>query len=161
MTDDHHVNRPRVSRAVAAPAQAVWDVVADGWQYATWVVGAARVRAVDATWPEVGSTLHHSVGPWPAMLSDTTSVEAVEPPHRIVLTARGWPAGEARVELEVTEDGPQSCTVSIAEDASSGPGRLLPTPLRQAVILPRNRETLYRLALVAEGRHREQRPADG
>ncbi|NHI20769.1 SRPBCC family protein [Phycicoccus endophyticus] len=144
-----------MSRAVAAPAEAVWDVVSDGWQYATWVVGAARVRAVDDSWPAPGARLHHSVGPWPAMLSDTTSVEESEPPHRIVLTARGWPVGEARVELEVEPDGAHACRVSIAEDASTGPGRLLPMPVRQAVILPRNRETLYRLALVAEGRHRE------
>ena len=28
-------------------------------------------------------------------------------------------------------------------------------PVRQAAILPRNRETLRRLALLAEGRHRD------
>ena len=36
-----------VTREVDAPAQAVWDVLADGWFYATWVVGASRVRGVD------------------------------------------------------------------------------------------------------------------
>ena len=40
-------SRPRCRRSVDAPAEAVWDVLADGWQYATWVVGASRVRAVD------------------------------------------------------------------------------------------------------------------
>jgi hypothetical protein len=43
----------------------------------------------------------------------------------------------------------------MSEDAVAGPGKLLPQPLRQLVIVPRNRETLYRLALLAEGRHRE------
>ena len=47
------VHRPQVSRSVAAPAEAVWAVLADGWQYATWVVGASRVRAVDAGWEVV------------------------------------------------------------------------------------------------------------
>ena len=36
-----------VTRDVDAPGQAVWDVLADGWSYATWVVGASRVRDVD------------------------------------------------------------------------------------------------------------------
>ena len=153
--DDKALTRPRVSRAVTAPAEAVWAVLADGWQYATWVVGASRVRAVDEGWPAQGTRLHHSVGIWPALLSDSTVSEEAEEPHRLVLTARGWPLGEARVEIEIVPDGPESCTVSIAEDASSGPGRLVPLPLRQLGILPRNREALRRLGLIAEGRHRE------
>ncbi|HYN65399.1 MAG TPA: hypothetical protein VES93_00830 [Ornithinibacter sp.] len=44
--------------------------------------------------------------------------------------------------------------MSIAEDAVTGPGRIVPMPLRQVMILPRNREALRRLAFVAEGRHR-------
>ena len=59
-----------------------------------------------------------------------------------MLKARGWPLGEARVEIEVVPDGPQTCTVSITEDATSGPGLLVPLPARQAMILPRNREAL-------------------
>ncbi len=149
------LDRPRVTRTVDAPAEAVWAVLADGWLYASWVVGASRVREVDTSWPEPGARLHHSVGLWPAMVSDTTHVEESDAPHRLLLTARAWPAGEARVDIEVVPDGPEACTVTIAEDASNGPGRLVPMPLRQAAILPRNRETLRRLALLAEGRHRD------
>lgn len=155
-TDPHEVSRPRVSRSVAAPAEAVWAVLSDGWQYATWVVGASRVRSVDPDWPQPGSRLHHSVGVWPALISDSTSAQEAEEPRHLVLTARGWPLGEARVELDVVPDGPATCTVSIAEDASSGPGRLVPLPIRQLLILPRNREALRRLALLAEGRYRER-----
>jgi short-subunit dehydrogenase/uncharacterized protein YndB with AHSA1/START domain len=154
-TDDQALHRPRVSRSVAAPAEAVWAVLEDGWQYATWVVGASRVRAVDDEWPQEGSQLHHSFGLWPVMISDSTKSERAQPPRHLVLTARGWPMGEARVEIEVVPDGPSTCTVSIAEDASSGPGRLVPLPVRQMMILPRNREALRRLALIAEGRHRD------
>ncbi len=39
--------RAAVHRDVAAPAAAVWGVLADGWLYANWVVGASRVRSVD------------------------------------------------------------------------------------------------------------------
>jgi uncharacterized protein YndB with AHSA1/START domain len=160
-TDEHAVAPPCTSRMVSAPAEAVWAVLEDGWLYATWVVGAARVRAVDHDWPLAGSRLHHSVGVWPAMLSDSTVSQACEPRHRLVLTARAWPAGEARVEIELVSAGPGACTVSIAEDASSGPGRLVPMPVRQMLILPRNREALRRLALLAEGRHRALFPENG
>jgi short-subunit dehydrogenase/uncharacterized protein YndB with AHSA1/START domain len=155
MSEDHAPNRPRVSRQVTAPAEAVWAVLADGWQYATWVVGASRVRAVDEGWPAAGTRLHHSFGPWPAVISDATVSNEAQEPHHLVLTAKGWPMGEARVEIEIVPDGPGSCTVSIAEDATSGPGRVVPMPLRQAMILPRNREALRRLGYIAEGRHRE------
>ena len=161
MSDDHALSRPRVSRSVAAPAEAVWAVLADGWQYATWVVGASRVRAVDLGWPAAGTKLDHSFGPWPAVISDSTVSEEAEEPRHLVLRAKGWPVGEARVEIEVVPDGPGSCTVSIAEDAITGPGTIVPAPLRQVMILPRNREALRRLALIAEGRHREWLAGDG
>ncbi|GAA4113200.1 SRPBCC family protein [Knoellia locipacati] len=138
-------------RTVAAPAERVWEVLADGWSYATWVVGTARIRDVDTTWPQPGSRIHHSVGLWPVLLSDTTCVEACEPGRHLVLTARGWPLGEARVELLVESDGPGSCTVTMTEDAVSGPGSLPPRLVRQAMILPRNHEALRRLAYLAEG----------
>ena len=109
-------------RTVAAPAERVWDVLADGWTYANWVVGTARIRAVDEAWPAPGSRIHHSVGLWPALLSDTTRVEECDAGRRLLLTARGWPLGEARVEIVIEPDGPESCTVTITEDAVSGPG---------------------------------------
>lgn len=146
---------PTVTRPVAAPASAVWQVLADGWSYATWVVGASRVRDVDRTWPTEGSRVHHSVGVWPAVIQDYTRVEKSVPLSELVLTARGWPLGEARVRIEVREVDADHCTVSITEDAVSGPGKLMPAKARHAMIVPRNKETLYRLAMIAEGRHRE------
>lgn len=147
-------NTQIIHRDVQAPAEAVWQVLRDGWTYATWVVGASRVRDVDPNWPATGSRIHHSFGPWPAVIQDYTRVEHSDPPRELILKARGWPAGEARVVLTITETGPHSCRVSIQEDAIAGPGTVLPRTLRQAVIGPRNTETLYRLALIAEGRHR-------
>ncbi|MDQ6715529.1 MAG: SRPBCC family protein, partial [Actinomycetota bacterium] len=63
---------PPVARRIEAPPGAVWAVLADGWLYATWVVGASRVRDVDLDWPTEGSRIHHSLGSWPALLSDET-----------------------------------------------------------------------------------------
>ena len=65
-----------VSRVFSSPAKDVWKVIADGWLYSGWVVGATRIRAVDAHWPEAGSRLHHSVGVWPLVIDDTSRVSA-------------------------------------------------------------------------------------
>jgi uncharacterized protein YndB with AHSA1/START domain len=148
-----------VTRDVEAPVQAVWDVLADGWSYATWVVGASRVRDVDDAWPAESAQIHHSFGIWPLLINDTTRVERATEPTALVLTARGWPAGEARVSISITPRGEGRCTVKIEEDASSGPGTLIPRPARQLAIGPRNVEALKRLAFLAEGRHRNgERP---
>ena len=140
-----------VTRDLSCPAAAVLDVLADGWSYATWVVGTSRIRAVDAAWPAVGTRIAHSVGIWPALLDDVSVARGWDPERGIDLQARGWPAGEARVRIEVLPRA-GGCTVTMSEDAVRGPGTLVPRPLRTAVILPRNTEALRRLAYLAEGR---------
>jgi hypothetical protein len=54
------------------------------------------------------------------------------------------------ITVEAAGDGSR---VSISEDVSDRPARLVPQPLRVAGIDVRNHETLRRLALLAEGRH--------
>lgn len=144
-----------VTRAARCTTDAVLRVLADGWSYSTWVVGTARIRAVDPTWPEPGTRILHSVGLWPALLDDETVVRAWDPERPIELQARGWPAGEARVLIEVTPVA-VGCLIRITEDADKGPGTLVPRPVRSAVIRPRNVETLRRLALIAERQAPEQ-----
>ena len=90
-----------VTRRINAPVTAVWAVLADPWLYASWVVGAARIRAVDGDWPAAGARLHHSVGLWPLLLSDHTVVEESQPGSRLQLLARAWPDGEARPERRI------------------------------------------------------------
>ncbi len=138
-------------RWFACSTEQVWDVLSDGWLYPLWVVGASRIRDVDDGWPAEGRKLHHSFGVWPLVIDDTTEVIEIQPDQRIVLEARGWPVGTARVEITVQPDGNGSL-VSIAEDVSSGPAQLVPQPVRVAAMDIRNRETLRRLAYLAEGR---------
>jgi hypothetical protein len=138
-------------RWFACSTDQVWDVLSDGWLYPLWVVGASRIRDVDDGWPAEGRKLHHSFGVWPLVIDDTTEVIEIQPDQRIVLEARGWPVGTARVEITVQQDGNGSL-VSIAEDVSSGPGQLVPQPIRVAAMDIRNKETLRRLAYLAEGR---------
>ena len=140
-----------VQRLVKASPHDVFSVLSDGWLYSGWVVGASRIRSVDANWPAVGSRIHHSFGVWPALIDDTTSVLEYDPPHRMVLKARGWPVGSAEVVLEVEATAAGS-TVRITEDAVEGPGRVLPKPLRDVLIGVRNVETLKRLEYLAQGR---------
>lgn len=140
----------RTERHMTCSPADVLDVLADGWAYASWVVGAARVRAVDPEWPQPGSRIHHSVGLWPALLHDSTS--SLEwSPRGVRLSARGWPAGQAEVsvQVEAEDDGTR---VVLLEDATAGPARLMPPPLRRLLLEPRNRESLRRLAFLAERR---------
>lgn len=145
-----------VERQTSASVDQVWDVLADGWTYAVWVVGTSRMRAVSPTWPQVGAKLHHSVGNWPLVLDDETTVEACDPGRRLRLVPKGRPLGAAVVEItlapltgETREDG---AVIRIVEDVIGGPARLVPRRLRQVGVVARNRETLHRLALLAERR---------
>lgn len=139
-----------ITRRMAASPQEVWSVLANGWLYPSWVVGAARMRNVDDQWPAPGAQLHHSVGGWPLLLDDSTEVLACEPERLLLLRARAWPAGAAQVLIELVE-GPDGTRVSIREDAVAGPALLMPRRARQAAIAPRNREALRRLSFLAEG----------
>ncbi|WP_353988006.1 SRPBCC family protein [Ruicaihuangia caeni] len=131
----------------------VFAVLADGWNYAAWVVGTSRIRGVDETWPAPGAKLHHSFGLWPALVDDITVMVAWDPPRHAILKARGWPLGEASVRFDVREH-PRGCVVRMGEDAAAGPMAKIPAALRQPGIRFRNSETLRRLAFLAEGRAR-------
>lgn len=145
-----------VTRTTSATRRQVWEVLADGWLYPSWVVGASRMRAVDPHWPATGSRLSHSVGTWPALLDDDTRVESATPEEELVLIARAWPVGEARVTVQLS-DAEQGARIEMSEVAQSGPARLLPESVQRAAVEPRNRECLLRLALIAE----RNTPTDG
>ncbi len=139
------------SRLVATTPEHVWNVLADGWLYPLWVVGATRMRAVEDGWPSPGTQLHHSVGVWPAVIDDTTESLECDPGRFLRLRARGWPLGEADVAVRLSASGADTL-VEIEEDAVSGPGRFVPEPFKGLAIKVRNVESLRRLALLAEGR---------
>ena len=139
------------TRVMSCTPEAVFAVLGDGWLYPGWVVGASRMRSVDANWPQVGSSLHHSIGVWPLLINDETRVEELSEPTRIVMRAKGWPIGEAWVQIDV-EPHTRGCRVRIQEKATSGPGSLVPDALMNIPLYLRNMETLKRLAYIAEGR---------
>lgn len=138
-------------RVLKCTPEDVFEVLSDGWLYPAWVVGASRMREVDERWPHEGAEVHHSFGVWPLLIDDKTVVEEYAPPERVVMKARGWPIGEARVTIDVKPRGAE-CVVRIQEEAVAGPGRLVPEPLLDLPLHWRNSETLHRLAYLAEGR---------
>jgi len=139
------------TRLMHATPEQVWAVLSDGWLYPVWVVGASRMREVDDQWPAVGSKVYHSIGIWPLLIDDNTEVTGSVPGVSLSLRARGWPIGEASVDITLTPVGADT-EVRIVEDAVSGPGKLAPPPLRGVTLKLRNTETLERLAYIVERR---------
>ena len=129
----------------------VFAVLADGWLFPSWVVGASRMRDVDAAWPQAGAKLEHSFGVWPLLLNDETVVREWDPPRHMVMSPKGWPVGEALVTIDVKPRG-DGCVVRIQEKAQKGPATLLPSAVLDIYLHARNTEALRRLSFIAEGR---------
>lgn len=145
----------RTTRVMACTPEDVFEVLADGWSYATWVVGAARIRDVEPEWPEVGTHIHHSVGLWPMLIHDNTEVEHLDAPREMRLQVRIWPTGSGIVTMRCTpRDG--GTEVVMEEQLVSGPVSLMPKPVQDAFLHARNVEALRRLAYLVEGRARNQ-----
>jgi hypothetical protein len=139
------------SRVIEAGPATVYAVLANGWSYSQWVVGTSHVRAVDGAWPAPGARLHHAVGSWPLVVRDHTEVKENQQERRLLLTARGWPFGEAEIELTLEPEG-DATRLTIREKPVGGPGWLLRNPVGDALIHRRNIESLARLAALAERR---------
>ena len=141
-----------VTTTIATTPDRVFAVLADGWLYANWVVGTSHMRAVESAWPAAGSRLFHCSGTWPIALRDETVVEESEPGARLVMTARGRPLGEARIEVVLAPTGDGGTAVTMTEAPVSGPGRWIHNPLQDRILTRRNTESLARLAALAERR---------
>jgi hypothetical protein len=139
----------RVTTELAAPAEAVWATLGDGWTYSAWVVGTVKIRAVDPGWPAVGTKLHHAVGAWPLTLQDETEVTECEPGQRLLMKARAWPVGEATVELTLHPAGDHTL-VEMYEEPTSGPGVWINNRVVDAIGKKRLEETLDRLRRLVE-----------
>lgn len=137
------------SRETTASCDDVWKILADGWNYATWVVGASRIRAVDENWPAVGSKIYHSVGVWPAVLSDETRSIEVHTGRELQLEARALPFGKAHITMRLHPIA-TGCRIEMIEHAASFPANAVPDSVQHMLVHPRNTEALRRLALLAE-----------
>jgi uncharacterized protein YndB with AHSA1/START domain len=143
----------QTERVIGATPEQVFAVLSDGWSFASWVVGAAHMRAVDETWPAVGSRLHHRVGPWPLNIDDRTTVTAMTPARLLELDASAWLLGAAHVRLSLEPVDGEGTRVVMGEWLTSPRASKVPAMLQRALLVPRNRESLSRLEDLAV--HRE------
>lgn len=150
-----------VSRTVDASAERVFEVLADGWSYAAWVVGASRVREVEDGWPAEGTAIHHSIGAWPVLVQDRTKVLASEPPRVLELDVAVWFLGRGPVRFEIEPLGPSSCRVTMKERMAKGVLSIPPESVVDPLLTARNTETLGRLAAIATGRSEHSGPSQG
>jgi Polyketide cyclase / dehydrase and lipid transport len=132
-------------RVLNAAAGDIYAVLADGWTYSDWVVGTAHIRAVDGSWPAVGSHLHHKVGPWPLSISDSSTVVECEPGRMMLTKVRLWPLGEGHVRMMLTPVGSTRTRVTMVENFTGGPLRWIKAKVDDVALHYRNRESLRRL----------------
>ena len=133
---------------MSATPEQVWQVIADPYAYADWVVGAKEIRGHDPGWPGKGALLHHTVGTAAAHVKDNTEVLEVDAPKHIKLRGRVRPIGSADIVLDIADNGKGS-TVKIKEVVVSGPASKIPQRLLDPLLLLRNAETLRRLERLA------------
>jgi uncharacterized protein YndB with AHSA1/START domain len=133
----------------AAPREAVFAVLTDARRYPDWVVGAREIRAVDPTWPAPGSRFHHRVGLGPLTVDDSTKVEEIDPPRRLVLQARARPHGVARVTFDLVAADDGGTQIVLGEQPVSGVAARLDGRFLEALIVLRNLESLRRLVRLA------------
>jgi uncharacterized protein YndB with AHSA1/START domain len=134
---------------VDAPRERVWEVLARPDTYVEWVVGAQRIRAADAAWPQPGTRLHHSTGAGPVSIDDSTEVVAADPPSRLELLAHLSVLGSFRVELRLEEIAAGQTHVTMIEDPVEGISRAA-GPAGAAFGRLRNKLSLGRLKELAE-----------
>ena len=127
----------------------VFATLVDARAYESWLVGCKRIRAVDRSWPSLGSRFHHEVGVGPLSIKDSTRVIELEEGRELVLEARARPAGIAAVRISV-EPSPDGSTVTMAEEVRSGPSKLIPKPIADVMVHVRNKESLRRLKNLLE-----------
>jgi uncharacterized protein YndB with AHSA1/START domain len=137
-----------VCREIAASPESVFDVLAEPRTYPDWLVGAQRIRGVDADFPSKGAEFAHSVGPTNATtIDDATEVLVVDRPHRLKLLAR---AGLLRAQVDMLVELAGDGSVVRFRERPVGWAMVL-TPLLRPGLAARNIESLRRLADLVEG----------
>ncbi|MDQ3587607.1 MAG: SRPBCC family protein [Actinomycetota bacterium] len=139
----------RNERYLPVSPGSVFEVLADARQYGYVVAGSKEIRDSDPRWPRKGAKFQHTVGYGLLTVEDTTHVVGVDPPQmlRVVASAKLLGTAEVTFELEAEDGGTR---VTMVEDPVV-PKVFWPLTLPVHVFTRlRNRETLRRLAEVAE-----------
>jgi uncharacterized protein YndB with AHSA1/START domain len=139
------------TRTIRSTPDEVWDVLADGWLYPLWMVGATAMDEVDGSWPAEGAELHHLTGSWPLAIEQTTTVMESEPGQRLVLASRTRHLGESQIAVTLRPVG-SGCEARLERELLSGVRKVVPEPLKRPLLEAWARDSLLRLSFVAERR---------
>jgi uncharacterized protein YndB with AHSA1/START domain len=147
MLDPRKLWSPVEVRAeIAAPPSEVFDVLAEPRTYPEWLVGAKRIRDVDADFPSKGAEFDHTVGAGPVSIDDSTEVLEVHRPDRLKLLVK---AGHFNGEVEfLVLPSPKGTEVRFRERPIGPPAAL--TPLLRPSLQARNGESLKQLRELVE-----------
>ncbi len=138
------------SRTLAAPRDAVWEVLIDPTTYPDWLIGAADIRDVDDTWPQVGSRFHHRVGIGWLSLPDHSEVMAIDHGRLLRLAVRARPFVSAVATFTLVSDL-TGTVVSLEEEPRVPAVADVVRPMMDPSIHVRNHRSLRRLARLVEG----------
>jgi uncharacterized protein YndB with AHSA1/START domain len=139
---------------IDAPPSEVYETLLDAKNYPKWVLGAKRLRGVDASWPRRGSRFSPKVGAGPVEMDANTRLLEKQENRLVVLCVQLQPlaTGIVRLALKPKARG-RKTRVVMTEDATSGPLAWFKNPVTTATIAIRNALSLRRLRrLVASGR---------
>jgi hypothetical protein len=145
----HHGCVALLNVLVKRPPEQVWEFLSDGRRYAEWVVGTREIRSVDRDWPEIGSSIHYTLGRGPLQLADRTTVRNAEPPRMLELEVHAGRLGTARLLFEIRRWG-ENAVVVLDEHPLSGPGAHWHNLAVDVLLRFRNRRMLDRLAKLIE-----------
>jgi uncharacterized protein YndB with AHSA1/START domain len=141
-------------RLIKVSPSAVWAVLADGHQYAEWVVGTSQSEPVRGQWPHRDAAIRFQVPLGPLKLVNETVVRRCEEGVDLELEAHAGPLGTARIAIELRPWG-EHCLVIVDEHPLQGAGGRLHNVGFEALIQMRHRTMLARLARLCENEVRE------
>ena len=130
----------------AAPED-VFAVLAEPRTYPDWLIGAAKIRDVDANFPSPGSKFHHVVGVRPFAIPDHSEVLDVEPNRSLTLLVKARPLFAGVVHFRITGDRDGDGCVLTCEEAPTFPVlKDLMRPVLEPLIHARNQRSLKSMA---------------
>ena len=147
MLDPRKLWSPVEVRAeIAGTPTEVFDILAEPRTYPEWLVGAKKIRDVDADFPAKGAEFDHTVGAGPVSIDDSTQVLEVHRPDRLKLLVR---AGRLNGEVEVLVlPSPKGTEVRFRERPVGLQVAL--TPFLRPSLQARNGESLKQLRTLVE-----------
>lgn len=145
-----------VCRHFDAAPEDVFAVITDPRTYPDWLIGALKIRDVDANWPSPGSSFHHVVGVPPLVMADDTTVMDIEPNRSLVLHVKARPFVSGRVTFRITGDGDDGCVLSLEEEPEVRTIGNLVRPLMDPLTHIRNQRSLERMEPLVLQRHQER-----